>query len=274
MCLRRRPQCSTGIRGVCSRRVTPPADPAGDGGLLAGVAPVRARQGQPPARLAVCAGCQPRFPRVCGGALPGASAQRGCAEYPGRQTGQTGASPVVTPAPGHRCCRCSVAGGGFPCAAPAPLCAARGAPVPSATGAVTLRPVMSGQRCSGFLRRAVHMCSGEEDRYHGSHPLLLLFPGLCLAARLLPPPPVLPAAGLMLPITKLPAEVGIQCFRRGPFTAGSAPESRRRYRGAGQCAPARLTQGCSCPRLYHSLQLPAGLELFRVEPLDQTQLRP
>lgn len=198
------------------------------------------------------------IPPCVRGAPPAASAQRGCAEYPGRQTRQAGASPAVTPAPGHRCCRCT-GGAGVPlCHSCSGVCAARGAPVPSAGVAAAVPPVMSEQRCSGFLRREVHMCSGGEDRYHGSHPLLLLFPGLCPAARLLPPP-VLREAGLMLPITKLLAEVGIKHFRRGPFTAGSAPESSPQAQGSGVrpgdpgCAACPGPTARSCPRQWKCL---------------------
>lgn len=110
------------------------------------------------------------------------------------------------------------------------------------------------------------MCSWGEDRYRGSHPLLLLFPCLCPAARLLPPP-ALPAAGLMLPITKLLAEVGIV------FGGGRSPRVRCREQPSGSAGRAvgsgRVSPGVQPPIAPQ----PAVLEVFRVQPLG-TQVRP
>lgn len=65
-----------------------------------------------------------------------------------------------------------------------------------------------------------------EERTGTSSPIYysLLFLGICPASWSLPPP-VLPVAGLLLPVKKLLAETGKKGFWRGSLTCGCTPES-------------------------------------------------
>lgn len=85
--------------------------------------------------LALCAGCQPRCLPVCGVPLPQLRLGAGC---PGRQADTAGRDIP--------CCHGSSGAPGERGGSPVPLllrCA------PSAGGTVTVRPVMSEQRCPG-----------------------------------------------------------------------------------------------------------------------------
>lgn len=170
------------------------------------------------------------IPPCVRGCPSAASARRGCAEYPGRQTRRAGTSPVVTPAPGHRCCRCNGGGG-------VPLCHSCSG-VRAARAARCRAPGSQSLCAQSCLSSAAPASSGEHSLVQRERAQVPRVPsltasvsGLCPAARL-PPPPALPAAGLMLPITKLLAEVGMKCFRRGRF----APV-RSREQPAGSVAP-------------------------------------
>lgn len=152
--------------------------------------------------------CRPAPLQRCGGAVRGVPPARGC---PSCRSGSAGGRAGLPSRrrtsglrAGHRSCRCSGAGvgRGSPAACRAPgVCAARSVSVPrTARGCSYAPPVVSEQCCSLSFRSVFHACSwGGNDRYQQSHPLLrsVSCPLPCVTAS-----PVLPAAGLVLPVTK------------------------------------------------------------------------
>lgn len=139
-------------------------------------------------------------------------------------------------------------GGGVPlCHSCSGVCAARGASVPSAGVAVTVRPVMSEQRCSGFLRRAVHMCSGERTGTTGPMRYCFCFRA---SAQLHGSPSSRPSSGRAdASRHKLTGPGGNCIFGGGHSSLGPLPRAARRrgQRGAGQWAPAGATPGVQPP---------------------------
>lgn len=227
---------------------------------------MHARQGQP----AVCAGYQPRFLRVCGGAPPAASARRGCAEYPGRQTRRAGTSPVVTPAPGHRCCRCT-GGGGVPLCRPS-------SGVRAARGARCRAPGLQSLCSQSRLISAAPASSGERFTCAAGESTGTTGPiSYCFCFR---PLPSCTASSSSRPSSgragashhKVTGRGGNEVFSEGAIRPSPLPRAARRQRGAGQRAPAPVTPAVHPPVTPQPAAAHSGGR-FRVEPL-RSQVRP
>lgn len=120
-----------------------------------------------------------------------------------------------------------------------------GCSVPSAGVAVTVRPVMSEQRCSGFLRRALTCAAGESTGTTGPIPYCFCFRPLpsCTAS-----PSSRPSSGRAdASHHKVTGRGGNEVFSEGAIRPSPLPRAARRQRGAGQWAPAPVTPGVQPP---------------------------